>query len=1244
MNFGFIKSKVLLILTTLVFATMLVGNAFAQSGTSTVRGSVSDQTGAAVPGATVTISNPATGFSRSTTTNNNGTYQFPGVPPATYRLEVEVGNFKKAVDNNAQAPIDGTATINVQLEPGDVSAVVDVTTNSIESVINTQDATIGSTFVPKQITQLPTDLRRVTDLLTLQPGVTRAGYSAGARSDQTNVTLDGVDINDQQNGGRTTQFDLSQSTGLRLTTEAVAEFRITTTNANANQGRSSGAQISLVTKGGTNEFHGAGFYFYRPTEFSANTFFGNKDGVERPSLARDIIGGAIGGPIVKDKLFFFYSYEAQRETSEVDRNRLVPLASLGNGDLSFRGTGPTCGVPDASDLTAPNCTLNLAQLNAIFPQAGINPVAIAAFASAAGRYPSNNSSLGDKKNTGGFRYNQASTINENTHIARIDWNLNDSHQIFGRGNYQWDNSIIGGFFPDTPGTGNWSHPVGYAIGHNWTVNSNMINNLRFGLTRISVSAQGDSADDRIGFRNTFTPLAFSRTASRVNPTWNITDDFTWIKGGHTIQFGGNARIIRNNRTSFGSAFNSANANSSFYDQSGAVVNTELTNAGYSITNDANGVQSVLASMIGRFSSYSANFTFDNTGAPLPSGTPADRAFATEEYDLYAQDIWQPFQNLTLTMGLRYGMSRPVYEQNGFQVRPTEPLGLYLERRIASAAQGVPLVDPISFELAGPANNASGFYPMDWNNFQPSIAVAWSPTFESGFLKTLFGGEGESTIRGGFRIVNDFFGQQLAVNFDRLSEIGFTASSQISANTYNVTDNLAPQFTGFGQDISTLPGLSAPTQIFNFPSDGRQRIQTSLDTDLTSPTSYSWNVSYGRSLPKGMYFEANYVGRAARNLLGSRDIMALNNLVDPVSGMDWYTAAGMLVDANFNGIAVLDIAPIPYFENLFPGAVGHFGAPGTTATQGVYNLFATDGFAVNDWTFVQLFIDDGLGTENAFFHPQYAALTAFGTIASSDYHGASFSLRQRLGDWLSYDVNYTFSKSIDDVSGLQTANSFGSGFILNPLRPEDSRAVSDFDSTHVLNANFLVQLPFGKGQMFDDLGTTADLFLGGWQLGGIIRFNTGRPWDAFFDDNGWDTNWNVRSRGVRLAPIQTSPTRTGDAPNLFSDLTVLSSILRGPRPGETGDRNVFRDTGYSVLDMSLNKTIRFPWNENHKLQFRWEVFNVLNQQYLSGARSLRVGDTNYSAANPVVDINVGAGEFTTIRGTPRRMQFGLRFEF
>lgn len=1248
MSFSIFKSKALLTMVTLIFSTMLVSNVFAQSGTSRISGSVTDQTGAAVPGATVTIKNPATGYTRTSTTSSDGKYSFPGIPPATYSVTVEASNFKKSVNNNARATVDGSANLDFALEPGDVTAIVDVTSNNIESVVNTQDASIGNNFQPQQITQLPTNLRRVNDLMSLQPGVTREGYVAGGRSDQANITLDGIDINDQQDGGRGGQFSTSQDSALRATAESVEEFRITTVNANANQGRSSGAQISLITRSGTNQFSGAGYYFYRPTEFSANDFFNNLAGVERPSLARDVFGGRIGGPIVKDKLFFFYNYEGQRQTLGQSVVRTVPLAHLGQGQIKFAGTGPSC--------VNGQCTVGLTELNnVIYSSAKINPVAQAALAAAIAKYPSNDTSIGDGINTGGFRFNAPRTISENTHIAKIDWNVSESQQLFFRANYQWDISTGTSAFPDTPATNFWSHPTGAVVGHNWTINGNMVNNFRAGLTRQSFSSQGDSSDPSIGFRFVYSPRLFARSLNRTTETYNFTDDFTWIKGNHTIQFGGNVRLIKNKREALGNAFDSAVTNPSFYNLSGAVVTNAFTAAGYNINGGSvASVQAAATALLGRFSQYSGNFTFDIDGSVLPAGTAAIRNFATEEYDMYVQDQWKPWRNLTITGGLRYGLSVPVYEKDGFQVVPDKALGDVFDRRVASAATGVALNEIINFQLGGPKNNAPGFYKMDKNNLQPRIAFAWSPDFESGPLRALFGSEGTSTFRGGFSITNDYFGQQLAVSFDALSTIGFTSSSTISANTYDVTGCgnppvngipvCAPLFTGFNQDIRALPGVPAPQQRFSTPADGRQRIETSLDSTIVSPEHWTWNASYGRSLPGGMYIEASYVGRRARNLFATRDVMALNNLVDPVSGMDWYTAAGLLAQARLANTPNASVAAIPYFENLF-STVGLFGAPGTTSTQGIYNLVSrVDGFDILDWTFVQLLIDDRgkNGTRDLFFHPQYAAFSAYGTTAESDYHGGSLSIRQRLGTSLSYDINYTYSTSKDNASGLQTGGSYGSQFILNPLRPDDNYAFSDFDTRHLVNANFILNLPFGKGAMFDDNGMTLDFFTGGWSLAGVYRFNSGLPASAPFDQGQWATNWNVQSNGTPIAPVKFGAVRSTQ--NAFADPQAAFNSFRNALPGETGPRNNFRLPSYQTLDLGLTKSVVLPWNENHKLQLRWEVFNVANfQPFDNGGESRATYGLPQDPETGTASSTFGK-IFTSTQGSPRSMQFGVRYEF
>jgi len=1255
-----------MVLVAIVGLTFLILQVSAQSGTTGIHGLVLDKNGAAVPGATISLSDPQTGFTRTGTSDNNGAYNFPGLQPSTYRIEVTAKGFKKLVNSNAKALVDLPTDLNLILEAGDVSVVVDVTSDNIEAVINNQDASIGNNFEPKQIVQLPTDLRRVADLLTLQPGVTREGYVVGGRSDQANITLDGADINDQQNGGRIAQFQTTQDTVLRPTAESVEEFRITTTNPNASQGRSSGAQISLITKPGTNNFRGAVYYFYRPTALSANTFFNNLAGIERPSLARHVYGGAIGGPIFKDKLFFFYAYEGQNQKLGVSTCNVVPLAHMGQGQMKFIGTAPTDPVGTAPHVV----TITTADFNNIFSIAHQNPAAVSVFQNAASKYAANDPSCGgDNVNSGGFRFNSPTTDKENTHIARFDWNINNSQRLFARVNKQFDVTTGASAFPDTPQTANWVHPYGWVVGHDWTLSPTMINNFRYGFTRQAFSSQGDSSANNISFRFVFSPVNFSRTLSRITPTTNYSDDFIWTIGKHTVQIGANIRIVRNERLDFGNAFDSAITNPSFYDNSGRVINSAFNAAGYSIAGGQSSiVQNAATALLGRYSEYAGNFTFDINGNVVSTGTPTNRNFATEEYEGYGQDQWKPFRNLTITYGVRYSLDRPVYEKDGFEVVPVQRLGDFFDQRKQAASLGVPFNGLITFQKGGPANNAPGFYSMDWGNWQPVFAAAWSPNFKHGFLRAIFGGNDDSVIRGGFRKVTDHFGEQLAVSFDGLSTIGFTSSTEISANTYNVTDRLAPLFTGFNQNIRSLPGIPPPAQRFSTDVDPDclagittcpQRIESSLDATIKTPVHYTWNVSWGRKLPKGIYVEASYIGRMARHLLAAQDVNALNDLMDVQTGMDWYKAAGVVADLRAQNVPFDSSNNIPYFDHIFgAGMAGkvqqfvldNFGFfdptfNGLTPTQTIRYLAGHDGYDIQDWTFIQSIIDDAGTTPNLFFHPQYAAFSAFSSVARSNYNGATFSVRQRLGSGITWDFNYTFQKSFDNASGLQTGASYGSQFILNSLRPEDNYAYSDFDTRHNINANFIVDIPVGRGRkMFSDMNKYADAVLGGWTITGIYRWNSGLPTSAPFDAAQWATNWNAQSAGTLIKPLTFKTNRSTQS--VFADAKAAVNSFRNARAGETGQRNVFRLPGYSALDMGLSKSFNMPWNENHKLSVRWEVFNIMNYQYFFADTFTRESfglpqDSDLPSTDPAPNF----GQiFSSIQGQPRRMQFGLRYSF
>ena len=1270
------RKKFFLTFTTSVSLFLFVVGLAAQSGTSSINGSVVDAQGKVVPGAAVRLINESKGFSRSDVTSGSGAFSFQNVPPDTYVIEVESAGFKKLVLSNVVALVDKVTDLNTMLEAGNISEVVNVAGGDIQSIINTQDASLGNNFVSKQIQELPLEGRNVGALLSLQPGVTRTGEVAGARSDQANITLDGVDVNDQQNGTAFTPV-------VRVTPDSVDEFRVTTTNADSARGRSSGAQISLSTKSGTNDFRGALYEYNRPTEGTANDFFSNQTGVPRAKLVRNLFGGRLGGPIVKDRFFFFYNYEALREARETPVTRTVPLASLGQGIVKFcSGRGATsanpCGAVDQ---------LTTTQINALTtngtpqgtPLINVNTAATNVLADAAARYPANDFTTGDGLNTGGFRFNARIPQAQNTHTARLDWNVtsDDAHKVSFRSTFQDDFVDSAQRFPDTMGTRRINRPFNIGVSHNWLLSSSQVNTFRYGWTRQKFKDTGDTNGDTITFRGVFSPFNFDYPFSRQTDTHNFIDDFSWTIGSHVLQFGGNIRLVRNKRADETASHDIAIINRSFFSGSGNVLTNPIlvttnpaTGTPYTIRSaDILSVRDAMAAVFGRFSDYQFNTNFDISGQPLTPGTPIIRKFATEEYDVYVQDAWRVRQNLNLTLGLRYGLSRPVYETQGYQAKPNISLSEYLQRRIAASQLGQNYGDTpdeaLIIDLAGPANGKGNVYPWDKNNFQPNVSVAWSPNFKKGLWRTIFGGDSASVLRGGFRITNDYFGQALAVNFDANNTLGFASQLAIAANTYNVTNRPGPMFTGFNQSVRSLPlppGTSLPTSL-TFPQqqplDDMRRIEGSLDDNLVSPINYQWNITYGRELPKGLYFEASYIGRMARNLLASRDIMTPNNLRDPQSGQTWYEAAGILESLRRNRTPVTQIPNLPFFENLWPtGSIdGLLFGTGLTNTQAAYGFMATNDTpgcepanpltfgcyeSVDDWTFLQDVLDGFIGPP-LFYNRQYGALSAYGTVAGSDYHGGTFSVRQRFKG-LTWDLNYTFSKSIDDASGVQTSGVFGQAFILNALRPEDNRAVSDFDVRHVINFNSVFELPFGRGRyFFKDMPKVADLLFGGWQVSSVFRYNTGFPISGvsanFVDIVGWPTNWNSRSFVVRTRPVSTSPSsNVNGVPNLFSDPEAAYQSFRLAGPGETGDRNVLRYPGYIVLDMGLAKSFQMPWNEKHKIQLRVEAFNVTNTQKFTTVDTIFGEDPFRSQPSSTF------GNFSEIQGSPRVLQFAIRYDF
>src|SRR5216684_3502438 len=634
------------LLVSLAVFLISVASAWAQTGTSSVVGTITDPQGKPVAGAKVTLTNVATNAARSTQSSGTGAYLFDLISPADYRLEIEAKGFNKEVIDNVRALIGRPTETNVQLSVGAMSQTVEVKASLQDAVINTLDG---------------------VDINNAQTG------NAEVPRTTNNLVIGQID---------TDRHNITTGPVLRLNTEAIEEFRVTTANGNANQGSTSGAQVNLVTKSGSNALHGSAFEFYRGTAFEANDWFNNAAGVPRTNLVRNTFSGGLGGPIVKDKLFFFYNYEGRRDATASPESRVVPLASLGQGIINYTYCpDKACNAPVKSSLSAQ-------QVQQVYSDTGINQTALKALADAAAKYPANDTTQGDGLNTGGFRFNAPTPIKLNSHVAKFDYTLNSKQNLFARLNVIYDHQVLPQWLPGTASPLVWSHPRGVAVGHNWTIGNNWVNNLRYGFTRQAFSQGGDSTGNDISFRFVFQPNGQTHTVSRITPVHNITDDLSWIHGNHTIQFGANFRKIKNARVSFANAFDNAVTNPSFYFGAGDHVNNAFQNylttnnlpggqAGQSLNSSAE-VQNAATAAIGRFSEYTANFTFNKDGSLFNPGIASSRNFATQAYDEYVQDSWKIRPHFTLTLGLRYSLERPVYETQGFEVQPTIPLGTYFK--------------------------------------------------------------------------------------------------------------------------------------------------------------------------------------------------------------------------------------------------------------------------------------------------------------------------------------------------------------------------------------------------------------------------------------------------------------------------------------------------------------------------------------------------------------------------------------
>ncbi len=1170
------RMKGIVVVLSLVLSTTLAG--FAQGSFGEIRGTVVDSAGGAVTGASVEVRNQDTNETRTVTTNADGQFQVSSLNVGRYTISVASSGFANSIVQDVRVSVAFTTEQNVTLNPAGSSETVTVTSGDSATQINTNDQQLSTIIGNQKIQDLPLLSRDPSGLVLLAPGTVQTdsglgGFSVnGSRERNNNFLVDGIDNNDTDvpgipGGVATPNID------------ATEEFRVITGNFNAEYGRNTGAIVTTATKRGTNDFHGNAYVYWRSDKFAARDFFDTTG--EADPLDRKQYGGSIGGPILKDRLFFFFNYEGNRSSSGNQQFRVVPTAALRTGifttpdfgTLDIRPTGANnqSGAVLGLGGNLPFSPTSLALLNSIFPLPNVP---------ADGAIPAPLPGAFELYQFGYIAKDKIDSI-----AGRLDFRINDSNTLTFSANYGNGDFAFGAPTFDTFDDELRTPQIGgvYTFSLLSNFSSNIVNEFRAGMNRVDAQFNGpgdgsvsNALNDAVrsafsangapvgtfGGPNAaaidlflpFTSITTFSTQGRKTGTTVVGDSLTWVKGNHTMKFGGEARFVFSNGASNFSRQEALDFN---------ITGTFGPDAGFAVDNDGNtlglGSGALISNYLSFISGFVANQTqtqfFDKEGLRVESD---DRRYRTNEYGLFFQDSWRVRSDLTLNLGVRWEYNGVPYEKNGLLSNL-----VYQNPSFETPAGG------FVFQTVGKNSDNPDIplYDEDWNNFAPRFGFAYSPSFDSGVLGKIFGGPGRSSIRGGFGIFYDRVFTNLFSNTS--SNLPFSQSTL-----------LFPFFDQPSFVVDSLPrvGNLTPTDTANdgdeltavlFPTSQNNLIQDKF----VMPSSHSWNFGFQRDLGGNFLLEADYVGTRGYHL-----IRTINAQMTSVERANLLTGSTNAVSSSLR-------------TNYLNGSLN------TAFGQNSAFLITSTG--------------------NSVYNAMQLRLTK--TLTNEKYG---------LGQLQAF---YTWSKSMDDAAdalvtgaGDRSLPRDSSGFAGGPFA---ERGLSSFDARHRFVANFIYELPFLKGMSW------VDRAFGNWVFSGIYQVQTGYPFSVFV--NGIDsqgTGLTARARYARngLAAnnadysSQTDRNYTGPAASLFQDPFDIAL------DGEQGDvaRSSFEGPGFSKFDFSLIK--RIPIREGMRFTVRADFFNLFN---------------TVNFATPINDLlNPNFGLSLGTRGSPRIIQFAGRFDF
>jgi hypothetical protein len=1221
---------------------------YAQAVRGRIEGIVKDPQGNVVPNAALTITNQGTGETLKAASSNEGVFVVAEVKPGTYRVIAEATGFKRFTAEGIIVQVATVSTVNIDLQIGATSETITVSASDTQEVINTANAEVGDVVDRQRILDLPLDGRNPLELTALQAGVqTRTNADGeidrfsinGNRTVANNITVDGVNASDNF---LKTPANITLPV-IPVSVESIGEFRVTTALPSAEFGRGT-AQINAITASGTNNFRGSIFHFHRNTVFNANTFFNNSTtdsatgkSLPREPLIRNQFGGRLGGPILRDRAFFFFSYEGKRESRGLSRNRTVYTTQARQGLFRYLNGLPTTPANVAANPSLIR-TVNVLSLNA--NRTTLDPVVARYLALTP---PPNNFQLGDGLNTGGYRFNARVLSPSDQFAARFDHRLTGKHSLEGTFSYG-DVNFLGDYinegeppFPDAPYRTRNTLGRGLSTTLRSTLSSNIINEARFGA-QLSTLTFGNTAEFpegyQVDFEQIFDPVNDFLGSGRNLRVLQFTDNLTWLRGAHTFKGGLEVRSLWSRRYTFASTLPRADFSTGVNDPGF----TRTTQFPGSTTTDFNNARTLANTITGAIGSVFQTFNTLDRNSGFVAFAPEIREYGNHEADFYLQDTWRARPNLTLNLGMRYEYQTSPRELNGMSLLPVGgSAGLYGISGAGNLFQPGVLKGSQTTVL----DFADQLYRADKNNFAPVLGFAWDP-FKNG-KTSLRGGYRMSYVRGSFNTIDG--------TLDDNEGLILTTQRNLGGFLRN---GIAP---------APVPPVVIPAA---------QSIQVSstvdiraFDENLRTPYVQEWTFSVQREILRDTALEVRYIGNHGVALYRGYDINEVNIFArDPNTGqrfidafriaqnnLEAFKRARPTATPNFKyDPAIPGSQPNPLFDNvLFQGR------PASEFQLSNYVTRLEEGRAGDFADYVSRVrlvsgrrgdpfyaaVDRGQLPINFIrANPNVRGAQLFTNGSFSTYHALQVELQRRLSSGLRFQFNYTFAKGLSDFIGSTgDTNSFLT------LR-DTSLETRQFNNTHQIAGNFIYQLPFGRGRQFlKDVQGAPNYLMSGWQIGGIVRFNTGDPLSLVSgrgtfnrDDrsalNSVDVAGNLsRDQLQELTGVRTTSGGVfyldpNLAPGTSSDPSKI--IFLNPQAGTVGALGLSSIFGPRYFNFDFSALKRTRLTERLNLEFRAEVFNVFNT-------------VNFD--NPVTDINsANFGRITSIIGRPRLMQFALRLNF